>query len=228
MHRRIVWSLSIASMAAAMLATTPARAQEEIVQSTGKGRAILVLTGVTGLGTYRPIATRISALGYSVMLVDSVSLMKEGRAGAGSALRAAIAKARQIPGAAPGKIAIVGFSLGGAIALGFGSMWNDDVAVVVAWYPMTTEFNDAKAFASRIRVPIMVFTGEADEYNSCCLVSKAREIENAAKTVNAPFELTTYPGIKHSFVIPGRTYDAQAAEDAFNKMKVALKQYLGS
>jgi dienelactone hydrolase len=225
MHRQIVKGISMAVVMVAMFVSTMAVAQEEIPPPTGKGRVVIVLSGVAGSATYRPIATRIASLGYDVMLIDSNSLTKQG-GGRGDALRAAIVKARQMPNAIPGKVAIVGFSIGGGIALGLGSMWNDDVAVVAAWYPTTSDFKDAKAFASRIKVPIVMFAGVADP-GPCCLVAKAHELENAAKGANAPFELTTYPGVKHNFLIPGSAFDSKAAEDAFAKTSAALKRYLG-
>src|SRR5260370_31173538 len=92
-------------------------------------------------------------------------------------------------------------------------MWSDDVVVVAAWYPSTSEFKDAASFASRIKVPVVMFTGTADEYKLCCMIAKARELASAAKAVNAPFELTVYPGVRHGFDLPGSNYDAPSTDD---------------
>ena len=103
----------------------------------------------------------------------------------------------------------------------------DDVAVVAAWYPLTSEFKNPAAFAGRIKVPVVMFAGTADEYKFCCMIDKARQIESAAKAANAPFELTVYPGVGHGFSLRGTEYNAPATDDAFAKTAAALKQYLG-
>ena len=220
--------LSLAAMLLALLAPGFATAQEEIPPPSGKGRVVVVFSGATGPGNYRAISNRIAALGYDVVLFDSNAVIggRKGTALADS-VRAAIAKARQMPHALPGKVGLVGFSLGGGLALGFGSMWSDEVAVVAAWYPMTSELKDAKAFASRLRVPVVMFAGTADEYKFCCMIDKAREIAAAAGAVNAPFELTTYSGIKHGFTIPGPDYSAASEENALARTAAALRLYLG-
>ena len=220
----------------ATLAAGPAVAQEEFPPpSGGKAPLVMVLSGATGPGNYRAMAGRIAALGYDVALFDSNAIMKTpARAGRtidpaaiGSSVREAIARARQLPHALPGKIGMVGFSLGGGLVLGYGSMWTDDVAAVAAWYPSTSEFKDTAGFASRIKVPVVMFAGTADEYHFCCMIDKARALESAAKAANAPFELTVYPGVRHGFNLRGADYDGPSTEDAFAKTAAALKRYLG-
>jgi dienelactone hydrolase len=214
-------------MVLALLAPGFARAQEEIPPPSGKGRVVIVLSGATGSGNYRAIAIRIAALGYNVVLYDSNAIVAASRgrtpAEAGSAL---IAQARQMPHSLPGKIGVVGFSLGGGIALRYGST-SDDVAVVAAWYPSTSDIKDPKDFASRIRVPVVMFAGTEDDYKLCCTIDKARDIATAAKAANAPFELTSYPGIKHGFNIQGANYSGPSTEDALARTAAALRLHLG-
>lgn len=199
-----------------------ASAQEEIPPPSGKGRLVLVVSGQSGPGHYREVAGRIAALGYDVVLFDGNAL-----AGThGQGLRDAMAQARQMPHALPGKMGLVGFSLGGATVLGFGSAMGDDAAVVVVWYPATSVFRDVPGFVSRLKVPVVMFAGESDTYRDCCLVAKAREIAAAAKAANAPFELTTYPDTDHDFVIGGNHYNPQSYSDAFDRTSAALQRYL--
>jgi dienelactone hydrolase len=228
MNRRFEWGLTLAAMLLALLTPGFVAAQEEIPPPSGRAPVVVVFSGATGSGNYRAISTRIAALGYDVVLFDSNTVIG-GRKDAALAqsVRAAIAQARQMPHALPGKVAVMGFSLGGGLALGFGSMWSDDVAVVAAWYPSTSGFKDPKAFASRIRVPVVMFAGTADEYKFCCMIDKARDIAAAAKAANAPFELTIYPGARHGFTIQGADYSAPATEDAFARTAAALRLYLG-
>jgi dienelactone hydrolase len=73
-----------------------------------------------------------------------------------------------------------------------------------------------------------MFAGTADEYKFCCLIAKANEIAAAAKAANAPFELTTYAGVKHGFVVSDPNYNPGAMNDAFARTAGALKLHLGN
>jgi len=214
----------------AVLAVQQATAQEEIPPpSGGKARLVVVLSGATGSGNYRTISSRIAQLGYDVVLFDSNAIIK-GRQGRplSEAVGAAIEQARKMPHALPGKVALVGFSQGGGMALGYGpTALTDQVAVTVAWYPQTSEFKDVAGWAARVRAPVVMFAGTADEYKFCCMIAKAQEIASAAKAANAPYELTTYPGIRHGFSIPGSDYSASTTDDALARTAAALKRYLG-
>jgi dienelactone hydrolase len=214
---------------AVLLVPGLAAGQEEIPPpSGGKAPLVVVLSGATGSGNYRFMAGRIAALGYDVALFDSNALVKSRQVEAvRAAVKEAIAGARRLPNALPGKVGVVGFSQGGELALGFASMWSDEVAVVAAWYPATRSIKDAAAFAGRLRVPVVMFAGTADEYKFCCMIDKARELAAAAKAANRPFELTAYPGVQHGFSIPGNGYNASVTDDALARTAAALKQYLG-
>ena len=220
-------TISLGAMLAALLAPAIATAQEEFPPPSGKGRVVVVLSGATGPGNYRAIATRIAALGYNAVLYDSNTLVTATKARTRSEVGSAlIAQVRQMPHSLPGKIGLVGFSMGGGIALVQGTT-SDDVAVVAAWYPSTGEIRDPKAFASRIKVPVVMFAGTDDDYKMCCMIDKARDIASAAKAANAPFDLTIYPGIRHGFNIQGANYSAPSTEDALAKTAAALRLYLG-
>ena len=203
----------------ALLASHDAIAQEEFPPPSGKGRVVVMASGATGTPNYRDVARRIAALGYDVVLFDSNNWA--GRQDQG--LRDAIAQAQRMPHALPGKVGLVGFSLGGGYVLGYGTAWSDQVAVVAAWYPSTTAFKDPAAWAGRVRVPTVMFAGE-DDINRCCRVDKAREIAKAAQDAGAPFELTTYPNAPHGFVIGFGSYKPQAYGDAFARTQAALKR----
>jgi dienelactone hydrolase len=204
----------------ALLTSHGAIAQEEFPPPSGKGRVVLMASGATGIPNYRDVARRIAALGYDVVLFDSNNWA--GRQDQG--LRDAIAQAQRMPHALPGKVGLVGFSLGGGYVLGYGTAWSDQVAVVAAWYPSTTAFKDPPAWAGRVRVPTVMFAGEDDTYHNCCLIDKARAIGKAAQAVGAPFELTTYPNTPHGFNLLGANYKAQASSDAFARTEAALKR----
>jgi dienelactone hydrolase len=201
-----------------LLVSPGAIAQEEFPPPSGKGRVVVVASGATGIPNYRDVARRIAALGYDVVLFDANNWAGTQDQG----LHDAIAQAQRMPHALPGKVGLVGFSLGGGYVLGYGTAWSDQVAVVAAWYPSTTAFKDPPAWAGR--VPTVMFAGENDTYHNCCLIDKARAIGKAAQAAGAPFELTTYPNTPHGFNLLGANYKAQAYGDAFARTETALKR----
>jgi len=215
------------SVAAALLATAVfaccAQAQEEIAPPQGKGHVVVFVSGLAGIKHERVLAQAIAALGYDVAVYDSREFVKS----LGEGLRAAIQNAQRMPHALPGKVALVGVSLGGGFALAYGSGWPDLVAVDIVWYPATGFANRIPLFASHITVPTLMFAGEADDYQKCCQVETARTLAADAALAGTPFELVTYPGVKHDFIKGGEGYDAQAYTDALNRTAAKLKGAFG-
>ena len=222
----------VALLAMLLLALAPGRAtaQEEIPPPAGKGPLVVVLSGAGGAGSIRDVAVRIAGLGYDVVLFDSNAIVAGKQSGVCAEVIAAIAKARQMPRALPGKYGLVGFSLGGGLAFSYQCPFPDPPAVVAAWYPVTSGIKDVPAFAHRIKIPVVMFAGTADDYKFCCTIGKAREIAAAAQAANAPFELTTYQGAKHAFAQTAAvaTYDRASTDDALGRTAAALRRYLGN
>ncbi len=210
---------SIALLLAAALAATCAGAQQELAPPTGKGHVVVILSGILGPTHDKALAQAISALGYDVYFCDSRTL--EGTNG--QAVRDAIQNAQKLPHALPGKVALIGISLGGGMALDYASTWTDLLAVDILWYPVTEFLNAMPGFGSRITVPTLMFAGEADTYDNCCLIATARTLAADAKQAGAPFELVTYPGVNHDFIKGGGGYNEQAYNDALTRTAAKLK-----
>jgi dienelactone hydrolase len=215
--------LGIVALGLMIAVASMARAQQEFPPPQGKGRVVVVASGATGPAHYQAVTQEIAKLGYDAVLFDSNAM--EGTHGA--AVRASIGQALQFPHALPGKVALVGFSLGGGMDLAYGTELSDVVAVAVLWYPLTSIFPDIQGFAPKIKVPVVMFAGEADSYKGCCLVGTARNLAAAAAKNPLPFELTTYPQTEHDFVYGGEHYNPKPYADALQRMAAALKQYLG-
>jgi dienelactone hydrolase len=205
-------------------ATAVAYAQQEFPPPQGKGRVVVVASGMSGPEHYTTVAREIAQLGYDVVLFDGNAM--EGTHGDG--VKTAIQQAQQMPHGLPGKVALIGFSLGGGLSLYYGTQWPDLVAGAVVWYPATTFIKDVPGFAGRLKVPVLMFAGEKDTYRGCCLVNKARTLAAAATASGQPFELITYPNADHDFVKGGKHYNSQSYADALQRTAAKLKEYLGN
>ncbi|MGD1010725.1 MAG: dienelactone hydrolase family protein [Candidatus Aminicenantales bacterium] len=213
----------IAILLAAAVCAPYALAQQEFPPPQGNGRLVVLVSGTAGPKHDREFAQAIAALGYDVVLFDGNKMEGKGFEG----IRSAIERARQMPHAVPGKVALIGLSLGGGIALAYGSLMPNEVAVDIVWYPATGFFSRFPGFARRIRVPVLMFAGESDTYRDCCLISTARAIAAAAAAAKVPFELVTYPKTGHDFIVGGSNYNPQSYQDALDRTAARLKGAFG-
>jgi len=200
-----------------------ALAQQEFPPPQGNGRVVVLISGTAGPKHDREFAQAIAALGYDVAVFDGNKMEGTGLQG----IRSAIEQARQMPHAVPGKVALVGLSLGGGVALAYGSLMANEVAVDIVWYPATGFFQRYPGFARRIRVPVLMFAGESDTYRDCCLIATAHAIAAAADAAKAPFELVTYPKTGHDFIVGGSNYNPKSYKDALERTAARLKAAFG-
>ena len=139
-----------------------AHAQQEFPPPQGKGRVVVLASGTSGPAHDTTVAREIAELGYDVVLFDGNQM-----AGThGDGVKADILEAQQMPHALPGKVVLVGFSLGGGMCLYFATQWPDLVAGAVLWYPENSFIHDPPGFASRLKVPVLMFAGAMDHYRN--------------------------------------------------------------
>ena len=200
--------------------------QQEFNPANGKGRPVVVITGITGEGSYSYYAKDLAAQGYYAVLVNGVDFFGKGlsRNNLGlDRLKAVIARAQQSPHALPGKVAVIGFSLGGGACLTYASRMPDTVSAVVAYYPETNFIHHPDDFASKIRVPTLIFAGVLDTYKDCCLIQRARDLAAAAR---GRIRLVEYPDAGHGFSIKRfpKSWRESDAADAFRQTVDYLKR----
>ncbi|MGR4065836.1 MAG: dienelactone hydrolase family protein [Vulcanimicrobiaceae bacterium] len=218
----VVFAITLLALASVARAQQPSG--QEFPPPQGKGRVVVLSSGASGPAHYALVAAEIAKLGYDVVLFDGNA--EEGTHGDG--LKSAIAQALTMPHALPGKVALVGFSLGGGMSLYYGPQLPDQVAGIVAWYPANAFIRDVPGFVNRLQVPVVVFAGGKDNFrNGCCTALNDQALESAAKAAGKSFDLTVYPEANHDFVKGGQNYDEKAYDDAFQKTEDALKSYLG-
>ncbi|MGB6431161.1 MAG: dienelactone hydrolase family protein [Candidatus Acidiferrales bacterium] len=216
--------IAIIGALACLTAASVAQAQQEFPPPQGKGRVVVVGSGMSGPEHYTTVAREISELGYDVVLFDGNTW--EGTHGDG--VRAAIAQAQQMPHALPGKVALVGFSLGGGMDLYYGTQWPDQVLGAVVWYPANAFISDLPGFASRLSVPLLVFAGGRDHFrNDCCTADKDVALKAAADAAGKPFDLKVFPDADHDFVKDGAHYNPKDDAEAFRMTADRLKVFFG-
>jgi hypothetical protein len=189
--------------------------QKEYVPKADKGRVVVVVSGQTGASNYTSISQDFADAGDYTVLVDGNDLWIKG-GGGGKLLLGVIERAQASPHALPGKVGVVGFSLGGAVALSYASRMREHVATVVVMYPLTNFIQQPDEFVGKIKVPVLMLAGTADTYRNCCTIETARTLAETAKKnpdVAPLFDLHEY----HDHVTEADSRDRAIAQ---------LRQYL--
>jgi pimeloyl-ACP methyl ester carboxylesterase len=187
---------------------------------SGRGPIVILLSGFSGPALYKSYADEVSRLGYYAVLFDG----KEFYELSPGAFKRTIEQVQRSPKALPGKVAVIGFSMGGAAALGKAALMPDLVSAVITYYPMTKDFN-TQSLAAKFQVPTLVFAGERDTLYDCCLIETMRAMERGAKEAGKPFELVAYKEAGHAFNLTGSDYRAEDAADAWQHTIKMLSQY---
>ena len=208
-------------------ADAPLPSQKEYEPPKGKGRLVVVVSGHSGPGNYAYVAEDFAEQGYYAVLVDGNDFWVKS-AGSEARLKGVIIRAQQLPHALPGKVAVVGFSRGGASTLTYATRMLELVSAVVAYYPATQHITNPENFVSKIRVPTLMFAGGRDTYKNCCLIETARKLADAAKKSEGKvtLEVFEYPFAEHGFIIKSsKAWSPTDAADAFRRTLSHLRQY---
>ena len=203
----------------------------EFVPPSGQGPVVLLISGSHGPPLYAFLANDLASRGYYVVLTDGHAFPVDDVQG-GENLQRMIRQAQNSPHAVPGKVGVVGLSLGGGDVLVYASTLPSLVAVAVAYYPNTKPIQNREDLVSRWAVPTLVFAGDKDnapEQAGCCMIDSIKTLASLAKERGAPFDLVVYPGAQHAFNLPvPQKFDRSATEDSWQRTLSALQQRLGS
>jgi dienelactone hydrolase len=197
-------------------------AQTAYPPEKGPAPVVILLSGASGPNSYHASAAEIAKAGFYAVLLDGNDILTRQQNGLGN-LQKAIERAQKSPHALPGKVAVVGYSMGGGGALAHAATIPDQVATVVAYYPSTNFVPNAGVLARRFKVPVLVLAGERDDYRNCCLIGSMRDMESAAKDANARFQLVVYPDGKHGFNLDGPAYRRDYEQDALKRTLEVLR-----
>ncbi len=215
-----------ASLAALVLLTLSACAPPQAVPAADSAKApvVILISGDSGTAPYGAYARAIEQLGYRAILVAGRSISSSER-DAAEKLRALIEASQRDARAAPGKVVVIGFSLGGGLALVHAAPLADTVAGVVAYYPSISRLQDIRGVAARVAVPTLVLAGEQDRYFNCCLIESMRAFDAAARAAKAPVWLVSYPNADHGFNLDSSRFRADDSADAWVRTRKFLAKY---
>jgi len=207
-------------------------AQTAYSPDNGPGPVIIVISGQKGPASYQSYAEELARLGYYSVLVAGKDILNPDLTGPTN-LRKTIERALQSPSAVKGKVAVIGFSLGGGGALYNAANMPNLVSMVVAYYPYTkTWANKIESLVSHFRVPVLVLAAQRDRYKDCCVIETAQAMEADAKAKGALFELVVYPEANHGFNLktaasgePMGAYRGDDDRDAWSRTVDMLKVY---
>ena len=213
-------------------ADTEGPAQTAYAPTKGPGPVIIVISGLTGPASYQSYAAELAQLGYYSVLLAGKDILNPQHTGAAN-LRKAIDRAQRSSSAVKGKVAVIGFSLGGGGALYEAAAIPDIVSMVVAYYPSTrTWAKNIDTLVKRFQVPVLVMAGQRDRHMDCCVIETAQAMEAAAKAKGTRFELVVYPEANHGFNLktgasgePMGAYRRDDDRDAWRRTVEMLKLY---
>jgi dienelactone hydrolase len=207
-------------------------AQTAYSPAKGPGPVVIVISGQMGPDSYQFYAEDLTKLGYYTVLIDGNDILNPEHTGPAN-LKQTIERALQSPSAIKGKVAVIGFSLGGGGALFNAANMPNLVSMVVAYYPATKPWaTKIDSLISHFQVPVLLLAAQRDHHKECCVVETAQAIDSAAKAKGIQFELVVYPEANHGFNLPvgasGEPMGAfrkDDAQDAWRRTVDMLKLY---
>lgn len=121
----------------------------------------------------------------------------------------------------PRKIGVVGFCMGGGLALSTAAE-GAPIGAAIAFYGRPLDVNDT----ARLRVPVLGLYGELDQGIP---VEKVRAFKQELAQWNVPHEIVIYPNAPHAFFNNTRpsAYHAISARDAWSRSLAWFRRYLG-
>ena len=229
----------------AELASTTIKGELYLPPGKGPFPAVVFMPPCTGrlpIKLERADGERYNALGYALLAVDSFGPrgFDDGCGGVGSSVDlvmdayGALLYLAELPLIDPERIAIVGHSRGGDVALsavgfdGVERLFDRQFLAAVAYSPFCQ--TDERVAVS---VPMLIAIGELDDWN---LARDCRKLMTRRNGLGAPIKLVVLPNAHHSFnlQLPPRShyghhleYDEAAARAAWAETVAALRAAFG-
>jgi carboxymethylenebutenolidase len=202
---------------------------------TGKGPGIVVIQEWWGLVDHiKDVCNRFAKAGFTALapdLYDGKATKSPDEAGkmmmalnideAAKKLNGAIEYLSAHEAVSAKKVGVVGFCMGGQLAL-YAATINQKVGAAVDYYGIHPH---VKPDFSKLSGPVLGFFGEKDKTTPKEAVEGlAQQLKEAGK----PYEFHTYPGTNHAFFNNTRpeVYDSVAAKETWDKMTAFFRKNL--
>jgi carboxymethylenebutenolidase len=203
---------------------------------SGNGPGVVVIQEWWGLNAQiRGLADRFAAEGFVALAPDMYhgrTTKEPDEAGkllmaldvdrAATDLRGAAGYLLAEGGANAPKVGVVGFCMGGQLALYAGTVAPDQIGAVVDCYGIHP---NVKPDWSRLRAPVLGLFAEQDANVNPGVV---RALEAEIKAAGKQIETHIYPGLDHAFMNEQRpeVYSPDAAADAWRRMTAFFRAHL--
>lgn len=202
---------------------------------SGSGPAVVVLQEWWGLVDHiKDVAERFAAEGFVALAPDLYHgettsspddagrlMMALNIEGAVRDMKGAIGYLLGLDSVAPKKVGVVGFCMGGQLALA-AACGSPDVAACVDFYGVHP---DVKLDFSRLRAPVLGLFAEKDGFVTPEVV---RKLEHDVRGAGGTTDFHVYPGADHAFFNDTRpeVYAAAAAGDAWRRTLEFFRAHL--
>ena len=119
------------------------------------------------------------------------------------------------------KVGVVGFCMGGALAL-YTATKNENVGACVVFYGGHPK---VKPDLPNLHAPVLGLYAQKDGFVT---PDSVRKLEREVKALGKPIEVVIYPGVDHAFFNDTRreVYSAEAAADAWRRTIAFLREHL--
>lgn len=198
----------------------------------GPGPGVLILHSFWGLtSAVKGLADDLAARGFTVLAPDinfgelpvseQEALDHLGRADPNRLASLVLSSVKLLhQRSASGPIAIIGFGMGGSLALWASVRLSDMVAAVISFYgSQQIDFAGARS-------DYLIHLAESDEYLS---QDEAAFMQATMGLADLSVEVIRHPGTRHGFADPdGESFDPAAFEDAWSKTLDFLRTRLRS
>jgi carboxymethylenebutenolidase len=218
----------------------------------GEGPFPVALVLMDGMGIreeLRDLTRRLSSSGYYAMLPDlyyrlgAASTIESGKSGEWDRMvslikslsdemvirdvEALLEYADADPAAADGAAGILGFCMGGRLALALCQGLGRRIAAAAAIHPGLEKDADDSAHRDLDRVSAELYLAIADQ-DPWCSPEQVSEMEKVLVDAGVPHEIEFHPGAPHGFGVPGSgRYDERAAERAWKRVEALFSKTLG-
>lgn len=195
--------------------------------TNGKGPGVIVIQEWWGLvGHIKDVADRFALAGFTALAPDLYKgeiaeepdtagkmMMALNIEEAEKVLRGAVNRLLEDPATEGNKVGVVGFCMGGQLAL-LAATTNDNIGACVNFYGIHPH---VKPDFSQLKGPVLGIFAENDAYTSPEVVNALSE---ELKKIGKEHDFTIYPGTDHAFFNDDRpeVFHEEASRDAWDRM----------